>query len=412
MITARVAGGEVEGRRYAPLAVVAGWRYSGAIGPRTPVQSSMKKPNYLLYPLYPLRELRRRISRPPPGTSPGTLRVVEDARPPRVRVLAFGAEAIEERGGGDLESTRRLLDEHPVVWVDVEGVEHGPTIQAIGEAFGLHRLAVEDIVNVPQRAKVEDYSDYLLIVARMAMRNPGLSTEQITVVLGRGFVLTFQERQGDPLDPVRERLRGSVGRVRQAGADYLAYAVLDAIIDHYFPIIESVGDHLEELEEEILTAADQDTMARLYAVKRDLATLRRAIWPARDALNSLVRDPYPLVEDDTRVYLRDCYDHVVQSIDLIESYRELTSSLTDLYLSRLGHRTNEIMKVLTIFAAIFIPLTFIAGIYGMNFDYEVSPFNMPELHWFWGYPFALGLMFVVAAMMLTYFWRKGWIGGR
>lgn len=372
----------------------------------------MKKPNYLLYPLYPLRELRRRINRPPPGTTPGTLRVVEHAEPPRVRVLMYGVERVHEREVTDLSTLGELVGEAPVVWVEADGVEHGPSIEAIGRSFGLHRLAIEDIVNVPQRAKLEDYGDYILVVARMAMRDPGLNTEQIAIVLGDGFVLTFQEREGDPLGPVRHRIRENIGRIRGAGADYLAYAVLDAIFDHYFPVIETVGDQLEELEDEILLGAGRQTMMRLYAVKRDLATLRRAIWPARDAVNSLVRDPFTLVDDETRVYLRDCYDHVVQCIDLIENYRELTSSLTDLYLSTLGHRSNETMRVLTIFAAIFIPLTFIAGIYGMNFDSSASPFNMPELHWFWGYPFALGLMFLVAVTMMIYFWRKGWIGGR
>lgn len=372
----------------------------------------MKKPNYLLYPLYPLRTLRRRISRPPPGTTPGALRVVEDAKPPRLELLTYGPESVLQRDSPDLDEVAAMVGAQPVVWLDVNGVEHSPTIERVGKAFGLHRLAVEDIVNVPQRAKVEDYTEYLFIVARMAMRSPGLDTEQIGIVLGKGFVLTFQEREGDPLGPVRHRIVADIGRIRKAGPDYLAYAVLDAIVDHYFPIIETVGDQLEELEEEILQGGGDDTMMRLYAVKRDLSTLRRAIWPARDALNSLVRDPCPLIEDETRVYLRDCYDHVVQSIDLIESYRELTSSLTDLYLSTLGHKSNEIMKVLTIFAAIFIPLTFIAGIYGMNFDSEVSPFNMPELHWFLGYPFALGLMLLVGMGMLFFFWRRGWIGGR
>lgn len=372
----------------------------------------MKKPNYLLYPLYPLRMLRRRILRPPPGTSPGTLRVREDAKPPRIHVLAYGPDTLLEREVKDIDEARELVGQHPVVWVELDGVEHAPTIQALGRAFGIHRLALEDLVNVPQRSKVEDYTDYLLIVARMAMRDPGLQTEQISIILGRGVVISVQERSGDPLDPIRTRIRGSIGRIRAAGPDYLAYALLDAIVDHYFPVVESVGDELEELEDEILLGAGRLTMTRLYGVKRDLATLRRAIWPARDALNSLVRDPYDLIEDETRVYLRDCYDHVVQSIDLIENYRELTSSLTDLYLSTISNRTNEIMKVLTIFAAIFIPLTFIAGVYGMNFDPEASPWNMPELQWTLGYPFALGLMLLVGLALLGYFWRKGWIGER
>lgn len=368
----------------------------------------MKRPNYLLHAVLPLR---RRLRRPPPGSSPGLLRPTPNAEPPRVTALAYGPDAFEEVVVEQLEGLGALVGRWPVVWINVDGVEHTDTVRRLGELFGLHRLALEDVVNVPQQPKVEDYGEYLFIVARMARLEAAVDTEQIGMFLGRGFVLTFQERRGDPLDPVRERIRGRIGRIRSAGADYLAYAVLDAIVDYYFPVLEGIGDRLDQMEDDILAGPNRETMPRLYAIKRDITTLRRALWPARDALNSLVRDPLPHVEDETRIYLRDCYDHVIQSIELVESYRDLTSSLTDLYLSSVGQRTNEIMKVLTIFSAIFIPLTFIAGIYGMNFDPDASPWNMPELEWFWGYPFALVLMVGVALGMLTFFWRKGWIGG-
>ncbi|CAN5811645.1 magnesium/cobalt transporter CorA [soil metagenome] len=325
-------------------------------------------------------------------------------------MLAYGAEGLVEETLESLAALHELRERWPVSWVNVDGIEHAETVRQLGEFFGLHRLALADVVNVPQRAKVEDYGDYLFIIARMARVDEGLETEQISIFLGKGFVLTFQERRGDPLDPVRERLRSGVGRIRANGADYLAYAVLDAIVDHYFPVLEQLGDHLELLEEEILNRPTRASMARLYALKRDLGAFRRSVWPERDTLNTLVRDPSPLITDETRIYLRDCYDHVIQSIDLLENYRELSSSLTDLYLSSISNRTNEIMKVLTIFAAIFIPLTFIAGVYGMNFDPDVSPWNMPELDWFWGYPFALGLMALTALGLILFFWRKGWIG--
>jgi magnesium transporter len=368
----------------------------------------MKRPNYLLHPTRPLRRARR----PPPGSPPGLpTPVATTVPPPRITVMAYGPEGLKEMETRDPEAVRDLPGRWPVVWINVDGVENLQTVSALGEIFHLHRLALEDVVNVPQRAKVEDFGDYLFIVARTATMEECVDTEQIGVFLGPDFVLTFQEEQGDPYDPVRERIRDSIGHIRDAGTDALAYAILDATIDYYFPILEKLGDHLDELEEQILTRPTRATIAALYSVKRDLTALRRALWPARDAVNALIRDPSALIDDETRVYLRDCYDHVVQCLDLLESDRELTSSLTDLYLSSIGHRTNEIMRVLTIFSVVFIPLTFIAGVYGMNFDPAASPWNMPELKWALGYPFALGLMAVTAIGMLIYFRRRGWLGG-
>jgi magnesium transporter len=368
----------------------------------------MKRPNYLLHPTRPLR---RRARRPPPGSAPGLPTRSTAAVPaPRITVMAYGPEGLKEMETRDPAAVRGLRGRWPVVWINVDGVENLETVRELGEIFHLHRLALEDVVSVPQRAKVESYGDYLFIVARTATLAECVETEQIGIFLGADFVLTFQEEQGDPYDPVRERIRGSVGHIRGAGTDALAYAILDATIDYYFPILEKLGDRLDELEEQILTRPTRATIAALYSVKRDLTALRRALWPARDAVNSLIRDPSPLIDEETRVYLRDCYDHVVQCLDLLESDRELTSSLTDLYLSSIGHRTNEIMRVLTIFSVVFIPLTLIAGIYGMNFDPAASPWNMPELKWAWGYAFALGLMAATAIGMLGYFWRRGWLG--
>ena len=281
-----------------------------------------------------------------------------------------------------------------------------------GHVFGLHRLALEDVSNVPQRPKAEWYDEHLFVVGRMIRLIPALDVEQLSMFLGSGYVLTFQERAGDPLDPVRRRLQGPPGRIRAVGADYLAYAILDAVTDHYFPVLESYGDELEALEDCILAGTGRLAMARLHAVKRDLLTLRKSIWPVRDAITALLRDPGELIGEGTQVYLRDCHDHVVQAAELVETYRELAASLTDLYLSSVSYRMNEIMKVLTIFTAVFIPLSFIAGLYGMNFDRSESPLNMPELEWYFGYPFALGLMAVIALGLLYYFWRRGWIGSR
>ena len=375
----------------------------------------MKKPNYILYPLRPLRPLWQRRRRSPPGSSPGVIVGAPGAEPPPIRVIAYSAETCMERRlafDGLADELVRLRGEWPALWLEVDGVDHPPTLEAIGSVFGLHRLLLEDIANEGQRAKVESYGDHIFVVLRMAMMSPELDIDQLGLVVGRDFVLTFQMRPGDPFEPVRERLRTQRnGRIRTGGSDYLAYAVLDAAIDHYFPVLEELGARLESIEEQIVKHPQRQAMTRLYAMKRDLTALRRALWPARDALNSLVRDEHAVISADTRIYLRDCYDHVVQNIDLVETFRDLATSMTDLYLSMVGQRTNEIMKVLTLITAVFVPLSFIAGVYGMNFDPDASPLNMPELRWFWGYPFALFLMFAVAAVLFVWFRSKGWIGG-
>lgn len=370
----------------------------------------MKRPKHPPDPNRP----RRRARRPPPGSAPGLPWPAASHAPapaPRITVMAYGPDGLQELETYDPQAVQGYRGQWPVVWINVDGIANLDTVHALGEIFHLHHLALEDVANVPQRAKVENYGDYLFIAAQTATYDRCVNTEQIGIFLGSDFVLTFQEEAGDPYDPVRERIRSSIGQIRTAGADALAYAILDATVDYYFPILEKLGDRLDELEEEILAAPTRTTMAALYAVKRDVTTLRRALWPARDALNVLVRDPSPVVRDETRVYLRDCYDHVVQSLELLESDRDVASSLTDLYLSSVGHRTNEIMRVLTIFSVVFIPLTFIAGVYGMNFDTGASRWNMPELRWFWGYPFALTLMAATAVGMLAYFRRRGWLGG-
>jgi magnesium transporter len=292
----------------------------------------------------------------------------------------------------------------------VVGVGDAETVRRIGEIFALHRLALEDCINVHQRPKVEEYEDHRFIVSRMAMIREGPDTEQISLFLGRNFVITFQEQPGDCFGPVRERLRAARGRIRAAGADYLAYALLDAIVDSYFPVLESYGERIEDLEDDVLLRPDNRTVAQIFELKRDLLALRRAAWPQREAINTLIREPSPLIDDETRIFLRDCYDHAVHVLDIVETHREQAASLTDVYLSSMSNRLNEVMKVLTIIATIFIPLSFIASVYGMNFDTERSPWNMPELEWYFGYPFALGLMALTAAGLLLFFRRKGWIG--
>ena len=354
---------------------------------------------------------RKSRKRPPPGSPPGTLLGDPSAPKPVINVIAYSSDGCKEQAIQDVAELREYLGHWPVTWINVEGLGGVQTIERLADLLGLHRLAVEDTVNTHQRAKVEHYPNQLFMVAHMADYHESLETEQLSLFLGKNFVVTFQEgRPGDPFNPVRERIRHAVGHVRQSGADHLAYCLIDAVIDGYFPVLETTGERLEDLEAEILTRPTGRTASGVHQIKRELMTLRRTIWPLREAMNSLVRDPSPLVTDETRLYLRDCYDHTVRIIDFIETYRELGSDLMDLYLSRISLRMTEVMKVLTIIATIFIPLTFISSIYGMNFHTELSPWNMPELTWYLGYPFALSLMAAMALGMLTYFRRKGWLG--
>jgi len=354
-----------------------------------------------------------RKRRPPPqavGAVPGTFTVDPEAPPPQVRVLAYGPETIREEEVQDLQSLEGLLGESPVTWVNVDGLGDAAKITRIGEIFHLHPLALEDVMNVRQRPKVELYGQQVFIIVRMAALGEQLETEQVSLFLGSNFVLTFQERRGDCLEPVRDRIRKGLGRIRKAGPDYLAYALVDAVVDAFFPLLEQYGERLELLEEQVIARPDNQTIAQVHGVKRDLLVLRRATWPLREATNALLREEMELITEQTRPYLRDCYDHVIQIIDMVETYREMASGLLDAYQSSVSNRMNEVMKVLTIIATIFIPLGFLAGIWGMNFDGELSPYNMPLLKWRWGYPFALSVMLTIAMVMLVFFGRKGWLG--
>jgi magnesium transporter len=359
------------------------------------------------------RKHRRRNKfhrRTAPGASPGMI-VSDPCSPqPVVHVMAYGPERLEERTVANLESLREFVGKWPVTWINVDGLGDADMIRRMGEMFKLHPLALEDVVNVHQRAKVEHYADQLFLVVRMAHPGERLETEQVSIFLGKNFVITFQETlPGDSFEPVRERIRAARGQIRQRGCDYLTYALIDSAIDSFFPVLETLGEQIESLEEEALAHATRGTISRVHDVKHDLLTLRRAIWPAREALHALARDPCPLITDETRIYFRDCYDHTIQLLDLLETYRELGADLRDLYLSSISNRMNEIIKVLTIISTIFIPLTFIVGVYGMNFD-TAHQWNMPELRWRYGYLFVWGTMAAVVVFMLYFFRRKGWIG--
>ena len=348
--------------------------------------------------------------RSPPGSPPGMLVADPQACSPAIEVIAYSADSLVERRIGDIKEIPSFLKEWPVTWINVNGLGDAAVIGGIGEIFGLHRLALEDVINVHQRAKVEQYKDHCFVVVREIVAEEKFTSEQISIFLGRNYVITFQESPGDPFDPVRDRIRKSIGRLRTAGPDHLVYALIDATIDHYFPVLESHGEKLEALEEDVIAQPDSRCVTRIHDLRHGLLVLRRAVWPLREAVNTLYRDPHALVSEETRLYLRDCYDHTVQIIDLLENYRDVASSLMEAYLSSLSNRTNEIVKVLTIFTAVFMPLTLVAGIYGMNFHTERSPWNMPELDWFMGYPFALGLMLAIALGLLLYFRTRGWLG--
>ncbi len=342
---------------------------------------------------------------------PGTLKTAPDTLKPVMRLMAFNKEQVIEQPLENLNGLARYLDGSFTVWVNVDGFGDASIIRQLGELFKLHPLAMEDVVNAHQRAKVEPYTDQLFIVTRWvsSTAHEHLEAEQISMFLGTHYVLSFQERPGDCFDPVRERIRSDRGRIRQTGSDYLAYALIDAVIDSYFPVMDHFVEKLDKLEEDVTVGLHHSVTDQIHEVRNDLLLLRRSVRPHRDALNELVRDHHPLVSDETRVFLRDCYDHTVQLIDLLEVYREMCADLRDYYLSLVSNRMNEVMKVLTIIATIFIPLGFIAGVYGMNFNTQL-PGNMPELNWPYGYCISLGMMLATALGMVTYFWRCGWIG--
>lgn len=347
-----------------------------------------------------------------PGTIPGTIIIPTDASPPTITLIDYSANDVIRKELKTPEECASYLDTESVSWVEVQGLGNEDILRRLGKVFDLHPLVLEDIVNVAERPKIEEYEDHLVIICRMVVpkeKRYGFYSEQVSLVLGKHYLLTVQEEpEHDCLEGVRSRICNNKGTIRKRKADYLAYALLDAIVDGFFPVLEGYSERIEELEEEVITNPTRQTLQKIYHVRRELLQLRRYIWPQRDAINSLIRDGKELISEEVRIYLRDCYDHTVQVMDMVETYRELASGLMDVYLSAVGNRMNEIMKFLTVMSSIFIPLTFIAGIYGMNFNTEKSPHNMPELNWYWGYFICLGLMAAIAFVLVFIFWRRGW----
>lgn len=353
------------------------------------------------------QELKRERKEAPPGT----LVADPEAPPTKIRVYCFGPDSVVESEVEEIASLPGMVGKCPVLWIQVEGLGDAETIRELGRLFELHDLALEDVVSGNQRPKAEEYEDHYYIVVREANKDNGRSgTSQVSLFLGKGFVITFRQGPAEAWRQIYDRISREMGRIRLGGVDYLAYSLLDASLDTFYPAIESIGEVIEALEDEIMGQQEQGAMARIHRIKRNLLEVRRAIWPFREAINTLQRDEEDIITEETRRYLRDLADHTFQLVDLVEAYREITSGLMEVYLIGVGNRTNEVMRVLTIISTLFIPLTFIAGLYGMNFLPEASPWNMPELASPYGYPVVLAVMGITAIVLLYFFWRKGWIG--
>jgi magnesium transporter len=349
-----------------------------------------------------------------PGTAPATLIAPPEQKGqrPEVSLIEYDAHTILEKKIERIDEISSCLENDKISWINIGGLGDVELLKELGILFRIHPLALEDILNTGQRPKVEEYDNQLFIVLRMAYsaNDQDIIFEQTCIVLGKQFVITFQEEATrDVFDPVRQRLRQGGGNVRFMKADYLAYTLVDAIVDHYFPLIENLGDSMEEFQERVLDNPTRERLRQLHDFRRVIAEMLRAVWPQRDVLGRLMRDDTGLVDERTKPFFRDCYDHTVIVLDLLETFRDTTRNIMDLYLSSLSIRTNEVMRVLTVISSIFIPLTFIAGIYGMNFDRSTSSLNMPELGWRFGYPYAIGLMVAVAVCMIIFFKRKKWL---
>lgn len=359
-----------------------------------------------------------KLRKPVPGEPPGTLRPREQVghRPPVITLVEYDRTHLEERVIEDREELLSHLDNQRVTWINIDGLGDIDILRTLGSRFNLHPLALEDVLDTTQRPKVEQYDNYLFIVAHMLYldRSKVMCGEQVSMFLGKHFLITLQEEaEFDVFEPVRMRIRNANGTIRKMGPDYLAYALLDSIVDHYYPVLEDIGAKIDLVEDQLVEVPSANPVGELHGHKRVLTHIRRFIWPVRDLVNFLMHEEGGLVTKATKVYLRDCYDHTVQLMDLVESYRDVLSGLMELYLSAVGIRTNEIMRVLTVISSIFIPLTFIVGVYGMNFASEANgkklSWNMPELYQPWGYLAVLFFMLAIAIFQVLYFKKKRWL---
>ncbi|MCL4477343.1 MAG: magnesium/cobalt transporter CorA [Nitrospirae bacterium] len=342
------------------------------------------------------------------GLPPGTLVHIGEKKTEEIKitVMDYDETSCREEQFTSIEACFVFKDKPSVTWINVEGLHNIENIQKLGDCYGFHPLVLEDILNTDQRPKIEDFDAYLYIVLKMLHngKSPQTVTEQISLILGPNYVISFQEGiEGDVFNSIRERIRTGKGRIRTQGADYLAYSLIDAIVDNYFVVIEKMGERIEDLEDELIKSPVAETLQEIHDLKREMIFLRKAVWPLREVISSLGRGESPLIKDPTRIYLRDVYDHTIQVIDAIETSRDMLSGMLDIYLSSMSHKMNEVVKFLTIIGTIFIPLTFLAGVYGMNFE------HMPELKWRWGYFVLWAVMSGMAVFMLLYFKKKKWL---
>jgi len=341
------------------------------------------------------------------GLPPGTLVHIGEKKTEKVRItiIDYDEQQIQEKEAKTIEESFPFRDKPTVTWINIDGIHQVEIIEKIGKHFDLHPLLLEDIVNTGQRPKMEDFEDYIFAVLKMLYydeKDNEIKAEQVSIIVGSNFVISFQESEGDVFNPIRERLRNGKGRIRKMGTDYLAYSLMDAIIDNYFIILEKIGEKIEGIEEELVTNPTSETLQEIHNLKGEMIFLRKSVWPLRELVSGLERGESPLIKESTGIYLRNIYDHTIQVIDTIETFRDMLSGMLDIYLSSVSNKMNEVMKVLTIIATIFIPLTFITGIYGMNFQY------MPELGWRWSYFGVLSVMVIMGIGMVIYFRMKKW----
>jgi magnesium transporter len=342
------------------------------------------------------------------GMSPGTLVHVGEQKieKPKITVFNYDPDRLEEKELKQIEESFVYKDTPPVSWINIDGLHEVELIEKLGRHFNIHPLTLEDIVNTGQRPKVEDFEDYVYLVFKMLRFDETtghIASEQVSLVLGPHYLISFQEAEGDVFNFVRARIRRGRGRIRQSGPDYLAYALLDGVVDHYFLILEKIGENIEQLEERLHVKPTPEILQAIHDLKREMIYFRKQVWPIREVLSTWQKTESSFVQEANKIFIRDVYDHTIQVIDTIESFRDIIGGMMDLYLSTVSNKMNEVMKVLTIMATIFIPLTFVAGIYGMNFKF------MPELEWKWSYPVLWGLLIVIFLSMLLYFKRKRWL---
>ena len=342
------------------------------------------------------------------GLSPGTLMYVgeEKSGPPRITVMDYDANGFLEKVAGSVEECFPFKETSTVTWINVDGVHDAAAIEKLGAHFDIHPLVLEDIMTTTQRPKTEDLGTAVYVVLRMIEYDETCSemaADQLSIILGPNYVLSFQETAGDCLDPVRERIRNGKGRIRKLGPDYLAYALIDAVVDNYFFVLEKLGERIDGLEERLIAEPRRELLHEIHALKREMIDLRKSVWPLREVVSGLERLESPLIKKTTGVFLRDVYDHAIQVIDTVESFREILTSMIETYLSSVSNRMNEVMKVLTIIATIFIPITFLVGVYGMNFEF------MPEIKWRWGYALVWAIIIAAVGGMLAYFRKKKWL---